>query len=53
MTQRTTAEEALRKKAEFCLGLGIAPSEYDRMSLAEVNAFVEVHNEIQKKQNKK
>lgn len=43
------AYEVAREKAEFCLKLGIAPSEYDQLTQIEVNAFIEVWNEINKK----
>lgn len=42
-------DEAAREKAEFCLRLGIAPSEYDQLTQAEVNAFIEVFNEMHRK----
>lgn len=37
-------EDAIRRKAEFCLNTGIAPSEYDAMTDLEVDLFTEVHN---------
>lgn len=39
-----TPREELLAKAEFCLRLGIAPSEYDQMTDEEVDAFIEVAN---------
>lgn len=42
-------EEAALDKAEFCLLLGIAPSEYDRLTDTEVNAFIAKHNELRRK----
>lgn len=35
-----------RRKAEFCLTTGIAPSEYDVLTLDEVNIFIEVYTEL-------
>lgn len=40
----TRAEQAAREKAEICLNLGIAPSEYDALTDIELEAFVAVHN---------
>lgn len=39
----------LEDKAKFCLTLGIAPSEYDQMTRAEVNAFIKQYNDSHKK----
>ncbi len=36
----------MREKAKFCLRVGIAPSEYDRLTRREVVAFTEQHNEL-------
>lgn len=43
------ADEEARFKADFCLRLGIAPSEYDGLTDTEVAAFVEVHKEMNRK----
>lgn len=37
-------EEAIVRKAKFCLSTGIAPSEYDAMTDLEVEIFTEEHN---------
>lgn len=39
----------LRRKAEFCLLTGVQPSEYDAMTDDEVDAFIEVANELARK----
>lgn len=31
-------------KAEFCIATGVQPSEYDRLTVREVDAFIEVAN---------
>lgn len=41
--------DAALDKAEFCLHIGIAPSEYDGLTLRERNAFVRVHNKMNQK----
>lgn len=46
------AAEAAAAKAEFCLTLGIAPSEYDGLTDAEVAAFIEHHNRTQRRLNR-
>jgi hypothetical protein len=46
-TLELMAEQA-EEMAWFCLNTGIAPSEYKQMTLMEVNAFVKVHNKINK-----
>jgi hypothetical protein len=38
-----------RTKAEFCIRVGVAPSEYDQMTMREIIAFTEVHNESQER----
>lgn len=36
----------LRRKATFCLRSGVQPSEYDAMTEDEVDAFIQVLNEL-------
>ena len=36
--------EQARAKAEFCLKTGVAPSEYDRLTGIEIEAFVKEFN---------
>lgn len=38
--------DELDAKAEFCLTTGIAPSEYDRLTDAEIDAFIRAHNRL-------
>lgn len=45
MTTRR-AEQAALEKAEFCLRLNIAPSEYDALTDIEIQAFITIHNQI-------
>lgn len=42
-------ENALYDRAKFCLATGIQPSEYDAMSDAELEAFVDAYNDLQKR----
>lgn len=42
------AEQAASDKADFCLRLGIAPSEYDGLTDTEVTAFITEYNKILK-----
>jgi hypothetical protein len=44
--------EALEAKAEFCLVTGVAPSEYDRLTADEVEAFINKANELAEERNK-
>lgn len=48
----TPDEEYARQKADFCLALGVAPSEYDQLTDLEVAAFIEAHNRRVSAQNK-
>lgn len=41
--------ELAEEKANFCLNTGIQPTEYDSLTNVEVNAFIKVHNKINKK----
>lgn len=45
----TPEEEAAHDKADFCLRLGIAPTEYDQLTDTEVAAFIAVHNDLQRR----
>ena len=47
--QQEVLTEMWESKADFCLNLRIAPSEYDQMSIPERNAFVTVHNRLHKR----
>lgn len=49
MTERY--EDEAWEKAEFCVALRMAPSEYDGLTMYEREAFVEVHNEKVKREN--
>lgn len=42
------AEESAKRKAEFIMATGISPSEYDKLTLTEYRAFIEVVNERRK-----
>lgn len=42
-------KEQAETKARFCLGLSIAPSEYDQLTQIEIAAFLKVHKEQNKK----
>jgi len=37
-------ETQAKMKAEFCLRLGVAPSEYDNLTQLEIEAFIEEFN---------
>lgn len=41
-------DEAARAKAQFCLALDIAPSEYDKLTAREVQAFIKVGKKLKK-----
>lgn len=44
--------EALEAKAEFCLVTGVAPSEYDRLTDDEREAFIDKANELAEERNR-
>lgn len=50
---RTVEEQHAYAKANFCLKTGIAPSEYDNLSLREIRIFIEVANEMAKESQRK
>lgn len=43
--------DALEAKAEFCLITGVAPSEYDRLTDDERDAFIDKANELAEDRN--
>lgn len=47
--QYEVMREQAEAKATFCLGLGIAPSEYDELTQIEIAAFIKVHKKANKK----
>lgn len=46
-------KEQAEAKADFCLGLGIAPSEYDQLTQIEIAAFLKVHKDRAEKAKRK
>jgi len=44
--------QALEDKAEFCLVTGVAPSEYDRLTDDERDAFITKANELAEERNR-
>jgi hypothetical protein len=43
-----TLDQQAEKKAEFCLVTGIAPSEYEELTIREIEAFVRVYKRLHK-----
>lgn len=41
--------EHAKRKAEFCLATGVQPSEYDRLTQIEINAFISQANKNAKR----
>lgn len=37
-------QESARKKAEFCLATGVQPSEYDELTMIEIEEFIKAAN---------
>jgi len=50
---RTPEEIAAENKARFCLRLQIAPSEYDNLTMREINAFWKEAEKIAKESKSK
>lgn len=42
-------KEQAKQKAEFCLRMGVAPSEYDNLTQYEIEAFIKEYNKQAKK----